>query len=97
MTICAHKANSFSSIVTEGARTKLLFNCVLKKWEERVEPAGYQDVLVFSALEDMKMVCVLTPYQNMLIFSGLGDIKCLDSCTDNPDCSQSYSMRRIYF
>ena len=56
MTICAHKANSFSSIVTEGARTKLLFNCVLKKWEERVEPAGYQDVLVFSALEDIKMV-----------------------------------------
>ena len=56
MKICAHKANSFSSIVTEGARTKLLFNCVLKKWEERVEPAGYQDVLVFSALEDIKMV-----------------------------------------
>ena len=49
-----HFLSRHSSIVVEGARTKLFFNCVLRKREERVEPAPYQDVLVFSAWGDIK-------------------------------------------
>ena len=74
-----HFLSRHSSIVVEGARTKLFFNCVLRKREERVEPAPYQDVLVFYALGDIKMVCVLTPYQDVLVFSAWGDIKPLYS------------------
>ena len=38
----------------------------------------YQDLLVFSTFEDIKMVCVLTPYQDVLVLSPLKDIKWLD-------------------
>ena len=35
----------------------------------------YQDVLVFSTFEDIKIVCALTPYQDVLVFSTFEDIK----------------------
>ena len=31
---CAHKSNPSSSIVIEGAKTKLFFNCVLREREK---------------------------------------------------------------
>ena len=68
-----------SRIVIEGTRTKLVmfFNCALEIIEIRKNKAcvltPYQDVLLFSTLKNMKILCASTPYQD--VFSALKHIE----------------------
>ena len=52
----------------------------------------YQDALVFSTFNDIKMICVSTPYQDELVVSTFEDIKWLDLMIvqTNLDCVQNY-------
>ena len=76
--------------------------------KEKIEPASYQDLLIFYTFKDTKMACVLTPYQDGLVLLLL-DIQWLHNCSGeswlsvkllnmaSPNCLQRYSVQQIYF
>ena len=80
-------------ILREQEQIFFFFKYVLKKKRQNKTSilSPYQNALVFSAFEYIKMVCVLTPYQDVLVFFALKNIKWLDlmNIQTNLDCLQN--------